>query len=120
MQLFIIPGRLDGLNEYIDFCRKNKYAGAKAKKENQGKVVAAIIDSCHIEKITSFPITLKIKWVEKNKRRDIDNVTFGTKFIQDAMVEMGIIPDDSQKFINGIVHEVTVDKDNPHIEVEVI
>lgn len=45
---------------------------------------------------------------------------FATKFIQDALVDMGIIENDSQKFLNQNLHDVQVDKENPRIEVEII
>lgn len=57
---------------------------------------------------------------EKNKRRDVDNITFATKFIQDALVKQGIIIDDSQKYINQLRHDVKVDKEYPRIEVQLI
>jgi len=58
--------------------------------------------------------------VWKNKRRDVDNITFATKFIQDALVKQGIIIDDSQKYINQLRHDVKVDKEYPRIEVQLI
>lgn len=72
-----------------------------------------------LEKVDRYPIGLKIKWYEPNNRRDIDNITFGTKFILDSMVCMGIIEDDSRKYVDSIEHVVYTDKDNPRIEVEI-
>ena len=113
---FIIKGRLDGLNEYTKANRGNKYGGNSMKRRNEQLVINAI-QNYKIKKEECFPISLSIYWYEPNQRRDIDNITFATKFIQDALVRKGIIPDDSQKYICRLKHIVQVDKDNPRIEV---
>lgn len=63
---------------------------------------------------------LIITWYEPNGRRDPDNVMAGQKFMLDALVHAGVIPNDSQKYIAGIVHRFRVDKQNPRVEVEII
>ena len=89
------------------------------KKRNQKAVRNAIL-ATKLTKVSKYPITLKITWYEPNKRRDIDNIVFATKFIQDALVQMGVIENDSQKFIDALVQDVKIDKENPRIEVEII
>lgn len=118
MTKFVIQGRLSSLNEYTSANRANKYMGAKLKKDNEEPIFGAIREA-KLKRVTNYPITLKIKWYEPNKRRDIDNIVFATKFIQDALVKAGVIEDDSQKYINKVVHEVVTDKNNPRIEVEI-
>lgn len=112
---FVIKGRLDNLNDYIKECRKNCYAGNNMKRKNQARVEKALI------KYNIAPIKHKIyllyKWYEPNSRRDLDNIAFGHKFIQDAMVAKGIIVDDGWKYIGGFKDEFYVDKNNPRIEV---
>ena len=112
-----IDGRLDGLNEYTKACRGNRYGANTMKKRNEKKVIDALNGW---PKIKEFPVKLKITWYEKNKRRDIDNITFATKFIQDALVKAEVLPDDSQKYINAVEHKVFVDKENPRVEIEII
>ena len=114
---FIIKGRLDGLNDYTRANRTNRYGGNSMKKRNEELVFKALQDYKVKPIDEGFPCSLTIYWYEPNQRRDIDNITFATKFIQDAMVKAGIIPDDSQKFIDNLNHKVYVDKDNPRIEV---
>ena len=41
------------------------------------------------------------------------------KFILDGMVELGTIPDDGQKYVKGISHELHLDRKNPRVEVEI-
>lgn len=119
MAEFIIYGRLDGLNEYTSANRSNRYKGSKMKAQNDAIVIQAI-NLYKLKKIKNYPIQLKITWYEKDKRRDVDNITFATKFIQDALVKQNILIDDSQKYINKLKHDVRVDKEYPRIEVELI
>ena len=119
MNRFTIQGRLDGLNEYTNANRTNRFAGAKMKERNE-KLVLQGIRATKLVAPTKYPIKLKITWYEPNSRRDVDNVTFATKFIQDTLVKSGVLQDDSQKFINSVEHEVKVDKNNPRIEVELL
>lgn len=119
MQRFIIDGRLDDLNKYTSACRTNLYKGAKMKRDNE-KIVMFYIKQAKLEKVTNYPVKVKIDWYEVNRRRDIDGITFASKFILDALVKMMIITDDSQKYINEIEHHVYIDKNNPRIEVSLI
>lgn len=116
---FTIDGRLDDLNKYTKACRTNPYVGAKMKKDNE-KVVMFYIQKAKLQKVKRYPIKVDIHWYEKDRRRDIDGITFGTKFILDALVKMKIIEDDSQKYINEIEHHVSIDKEHPHISIELI
>ena len=117
-QMLVIPGKLDGLNEYTNANRTNRYKGSKMKNHNE-QIIFQAIRQTKLQKIDKYPIHLKITWYEPNKRRDIDNITFATKFILDSLVKMGIIEDDGQKFVDKITHEVLIDKHNPRIEVEI-
>ena len=119
MSEFIVYGRLDGLNEYTSANRSNRYKGSQMKLKNEAIVIEAI-KRFQLEKVKNYPVQLNIVWYEKNKRRDVDNITFATKFIQDALVKQGILIDDGQKYINKISHDVQVDKEYPRIEVEII
>ena len=116
---FTIIGRLSGLNEYTLSCRGNMYGANSLKKKNQ-KVIFEEIREAMLKPISNYPVNLKITWYEPNKRRDIDNIVFATKFIQDSLVESGILENDSQKFITGLNHTVMVDTKNPRIEVEIM
>lgn len=120
---FVIHGRLPSLNDYVLACRSNRYAGASMKKRNEqliDKAILKAIDGGFLRRVNKYPITLKIAWHEPNKRRDVDNITFAVKFIQDALVKGDVIEDDSQNFINVVQHEVYIDRENPRIEVEIL
>lgn len=116
---FVIHGRLDGLNALISANRSGWQAGASQKKKNQKKVVEAIFLQAP-DAIFDRQVTLKIKWYEKDGRRDPDNVFSAVKYILDGMVEFGTIPNDNQKYVKGISNELFIDKNDPRIEVEVL
>lgn len=115
--LLTIPGKLCGLNDYIAAERTNRHKGAKMKADN-GNIVAVAIRQClrgvRIEK----PVYMEYSWFEKNKRRDLDNISsFGRKVIQDALVDAAVLKDDGWKYIVGFSDSFEVDKKNPRIEV---
>ena len=121
MNRFVIYGKLPGLNDYTRTNRSNRFMANKMKQDIQKNICKYIVMALRVtlEKVDRYPIGLKIKWYEPNNRRDIDNITFGTKFILDSMVCMGIIEDDSRKYVDSIEHSVFTDKENPRIEVEI-
>lgn len=92
-----IPFKLPSLNQYINECRKNRYAGATMKK-NVDKDIGWYINS--LPKYQS-PIRIHFHWVEGNKRRDLDNVCFAKKFILDSMVKAGKLKDDNRNHVVG-------------------
>lgn len=114
-QTFEIPGKLIGLNDYVDMCRRNRYGAAKAKKENQHLVCWSIKK----HKILRFknPVSIEFVWIEPNMKRDKDNIAFAKKFILDALVEMQVIPNDNWKWINNLSDRFAVNRKNPRIIV---
>lgn len=115
----IIQGRFPSLNEYTAGNRANRYKGASIKK-NAEKQVTAAIRACKLDKVENYPVTLNVTWYERDRRRDLDNITYGIKFCLDSLVKAKILIDDSQKYVAQINNKVEVDKDNPRIEVEII
>ena len=118
---FVIKGRLWGLNEYTNACKSKygKYSASTYKREVEetiGWCIRSYIGNWHTDKI----VYLKYKWVEPNTRRDLDNVAFAKKFIQDALVKQGVIPNDGWRNILGFEDSFAVEKNNPRIEVEII
>lgn len=118
MHTLVIYGRLDGLNEFIEAQRTNKYKGAELKKANQRIVELAIRRQLHIA--IDRPVRLHYTWYERNAKRDLDNVSgLGHKVIQDALVACGVLADDSPKYVKGYTDEFKIDRNNPRIEVEI-
>lgn len=116
----VINGKLDNLNDYITACRTNQYKGSATKHKNESKVLLAIYEQLGRVRIRK-PVYMRYTWYEKNKRRDLDNISsFGRKVIQDALVQAHVLQNDGWKNITGFSDSFKVDADNPRIEIEII
>ena len=112
-----IPLKLPSLNQYINECRKNRYAGANMKSKVEEEI------SWYIKSLPQYknPIKIHFYWIEGNKRRDLDNVCFAKKFILDAMVKMGKLKDDNRNFVKGFMDSFEYGKETKVIlEIEEI
>ena len=114
---FTVPGRLPSLNEYTEACRRHAKAGAKMKKVAEHQVMAGIV-SCTACMVPG-KVSVSIKWVEKDRRRDLDNVSFAKKFVLDAMVRAGVIGGDDQRHVVALSDTFATDGSNPRVEVTV-
>lgn len=115
----VISGRLYGLNEYIAACRRNPYTGARMKNESENLVMMEVRSQLRGIRFKK-PVTMKYKWFEKDRRRDLDNISsFGRKVIQDALVKTRVLENDGWRHIVGFSDEFYIDKKSPHIEVEI-
>ena len=112
---FEIPGRLPGFNEIIEAAKRNPHEYARMKETYTAMVAWLAKKLPRFEKVA-----LVITWYEPDQRRDPDNIMAGQKFILDGFVAAGTIPNDSQRYIQGILHRFRVDKQNPRIEVEIV
>lgn len=92
-----IPYKLPSLNQYINECRKNRYAGANMKAKIE-KDIAWYINTLPQYK---NPVKIHFHWLEGNKKRDLDNVCFAKKFILDCMVKCGKLKDDNRNCVTG-------------------
>ena len=114
-----IPGRFPSLNDYISAERKNRHIAAKIKRDETQRVADLAANS----DIPTFNMPVKIEfcWVEKNSRRDCDNVAFAKKFILDGLVKAGVLKGDSRKYVIGFTDTFPEpDKDNPHVYVNIM
>ncbi len=112
----VVPGPLPGLNEYIAAERRNKYAAAGMKRRAEAIVAAAARTQLKGVRLTR-PVVMGYVWVEKNRRRDRDNVAFARKFVQDALVRCGVLRGDGWKEIAGFTDAFAVDRERPRVEV---
>ena len=115
--LLNIPGRLDNLNDFIRADKASRYKGGNLKRKNEDIVSLYIRKQLMGVKI-SKTVFMEYTWVEKDKRRDLDNISsFGRKVIQDALVNCGVLKNDGWDQISGFTDTFRVDKKEPHIEV---
>ena len=94
-----IPYKFPSFNEYVNECRKNRYAGAKMKRQVQDDI------GYFIKSLPEFhhPIKIHFHWIENNKRRDLDNICYAKKFILDSLVECHRMPDDNRNCVTAFL-----------------
>ena len=112
LEIFL-PVRLPGFNEAIASSkagrgRFNRYAREKELIQNW------ICQELKAFKLPRFKESwIGFTWIEPDKRRDMDNISAGKKYILDALVSLGVLKDDSWKHVKGFLPESFVaDKNN--------
>ena len=59
------------------------------------------------------PLKIHFTWIEKNKRRDLDNISaVGKKFILDTLQQCGKLKNDNLNYVVGFTDDVTYGKEN--------
>ena len=116
MRVFVIPMRLPGLNEYIDAERTHRQKAAKLKRLVQRDISACILDQLG-GAAYDCPVDIEYTWYEPDRRRDKDNIAFAKKFINDALVSCGVLPNDGWRNIHTMFDMFDVDATNPRVEV---
>lgn len=109
-----IPMKLPSCNDYINECRKNRYAGAKMKSDVEEQIGIYISRLPRFEK----PVKIAFKWTEGNKRRDLDGICFAKKFILDALVKYGVLSDDNRKCVTSFTDSFSYGKET-YVEIEI-
>lgn len=111
----VIPGTMPGFNEIVKAAKQGnrRHQPYNDMKRENTNLVAWTSNKIPKKK----RIFLDITWIEKNKRRDPDNIAAAVKFIWDGLVEAGVIENDGWKQNAGWRNSFEVDKDNPRIEV---
>jgi Holliday junction resolvase RusA-like endonuclease len=103
-----IDQKLPSLNDYINECRKHWSKGAVFKRDTE-EVIGWYIRKAKREG-TLAPMTgtvsFLIVWHERTRKRDTDNVQSAAKYILDALQGMGIICNDSPKYVDQINHRI--------------
>jgi len=120
MQALWIPARLPGLNELIAAAKSGHGKGnAYARlKDNWTTTIAVLSSRARLQPMTGA-VRLSFLWVEKDKRRDPDNVAGGgRKLILDGLVKAGVLTDDGVDEIRSWVDTFAVDKQRPGVRVE--
>ena len=105
---FVIDQRLPGMNELISANRTNKYRGSKLKKDTDEMISLYILNAVNNGKLKPIQgaCTISFDWCERTKKRDVDNIQSSQKFVLDALQKTGIIPNDSQRYVQQTFHRV--------------
>ena len=56
------------------------------------------------------PCKITYTWIVKSKRRDIDNLQHGAKYINDALIKAKIIENDNVNHIVELTHKYKIGK----------
>ena len=120
MNHFVVQAKLPSLNQYINACRLNKFAGAKFKRDTEKIIEDAIDIYLDHEQLQSVNEAVKIRfdWHEKTMRRDADNIASAKKYILDAMQTKNILPNDNRQYVKGFYDDI-VDDDENYVLVEI-
>lgn len=113
----IIHGELTSLNQYISALNRNRFVGAKIKRDETNRVA----QECFVQKLSVWtdPVHIDFHWYMKNDRKDLDNVSFSKKFVLDGLVQGGILFDDSHKWVRGFTDSFDIDKNSPRVEITI-
>ncbi len=109
-----IDGTLPGMNEYVGICRTNRFGAGKFKHDVDARCIKSF---CMIPPNKLKTVFIKILWIEKDRRRDKDNIASAKKFIFDALVKAKILPNDGWKNIVGFTDDFIVDPKHPGVRI---
>jgi hypothetical protein len=118
---FTIPGRLAGANEVTRANRAHWSKGARLRKDDLETCMWAIrVAMGFWDGPWGTPVAVSFIWIEPDGRRDPDNVMSGQKQVLDALVRLGVIPNDTRQWIKSLTHYFPdPDKKDPRVEVTV-
>ncbi len=124
---FVIKGRFCGdktfpsLNQYLAEIGRDPRIGGRYKKQYVMIASNAIRRDLKRWK-TNKPVILHYTFAEPKKgaKRDYGNIfDCADKFIEDALRDCGVIPDDSPQYVRNFTHEFIYTDGTPYIRVEI-
>lgn len=87
------------------------------KKKYNDLIVATIVDGGCVPDTPHKLVDVTCTWHENGKKRDPDNVMAGIKFVLDAMVNAGVIENDTRDNIGSITHNPIVVGEKRYVTV---
>lgn len=109
----IIDLKLDNWNEIIRQCRSNKYK-ANSHKQKEMQQIGWFLR--RMKKVEHYPIRINFIWHISNSKSDLDGKS--CKSILDTLQTLGIIKNDSIKYITEINYKAIKDKKD-YVEIEI-
>lgn len=119
-QTFFIEGKLPGYNEYLG-AAKGPFGASeytKLKKSTQA-IVWFYARKAKMQPCVG-PVHVHLVWHEPDKRRDKDNVISGCKEILDSLRVMGVLKNDSWRWVTDITASVEHSPDRPGVLVQLL
>jgi Holliday junction resolvase RusA-like endonuclease len=116
-----VPGPLPSLNDLIGAAKGAGGTGtnySKLKKQWQF-TVWAYAKKARLKRADG-PVDVEFVWREKNRRRDLDNISGGgQKLVLDGLVKAGVLEDDGWEHVFSIQHRFHVDPRNPGVLIRI-
>ena len=112
---------LPSLNQYLSEIGRNPKAGGRYKKQYVMVIINAIRRDLKRWR-TNKPVILHYTFAEPRKgaKRDYGNIfALADKFIEDALRDCKVIPDDNPNYVKNFTHEFLYTDGEPYIEVEI-
>ena len=111
---FEVDGAFKSLNEY-------QAMHFRARAEYKRYADAMVAWSAKAARVPRFeaPVRVHVTWCEKDRRRDLDNVRFGMKFVLDGLVKAGVLPNDGQRNVVALGDAFEVDRKRPRAVVTI-
>ena len=120
-----IPGPLPGMNEMLFARAAGRTTGRKRRDryqrmKHQWTKTVAELARCESLPAMTARAWISFAWVEKDRRRDPDNVAAARKFVLDGLVKAGVLANDGQKQISGFLDTFHLAEDgrSPGVLVE--
>lgn len=106
MAVLWVPGPLPGLNELLAAAKGSggRGMGYARLKRQWTETVWALALAARIDKPGPFerPVLITFDWIERDKRRDPDNVAAGgRKLVLDGLVKAGVLAGDGWKHVRS-------------------
>jgi hypothetical protein len=118
-----IPGPMPGLNEMLAAARsvRGKGSAYATLKRQWGDVVWSRAQSAGLHRLGAFavPVAVRFEWVERDRKRDPDNIRAGAKAILDGLVKAGVLAGDGWKHVAGLSDAFSVDAKSPGVRVTI-
>lgn len=116
-----INSELLDLNAYIRLERSPRkgYLIAASRKRELTEAVAWEAKAESKGRELNGPCSFVFRWYAPNRRKDPDNIAFARKFIMDGIVDAGILPNDTWRYVKGFQDQFYVDKEHPRVEITI-
>lgn len=113
----VIPGRIEGMNEYIAAMNADRHKGNKLKRSRTEEVAWHCRSQLRGWR-PKPPVWLAYRFYEPNRKRDKDNVAgFAHKVVQDGLVLAKVLKNDGWDDVDGFTDSFSVDRKSPRIEI---
>lgn len=114
----VIPIKFPTLNDFIDACKIQRGRWNKGNQMKQDFQQTLYFYLCKLPELKT-PVAITFVWIEKNKRRDLDNVSaVGRKFILDTLQLCGKLKNDNLNYVIDL-HDKVKFGDNYGVILEI-